>query len=206
VAIRAAERAWNAGARVIVLPTIPFGVNTTQLDIKLVVNMNPSTQAALLADVVASLDGQGMHKLVLLNGHGGNDFRQMIRELQPRTRVFLCAINWWSCVDVMQFVQEAGDHAGEAETAAMLHLAPELVRPLEDAGEGRARASRLRGVREGWVWAPRRWTQVTDDTGIGNPAKATAAKGEAYVNAAVAKIADFLVELADLDLATLYEP
>ncbi|HJQ21118.1 MAG TPA: creatininase family protein, partial [Gemmatimonadaceae bacterium] len=168
-------------------------------------NMNPSTQAALLADVVASLDGQGIHKLVLLNGHGGNDFRQMIRELQPRTRVFLCAINWWSCVDVMQFVQETGDHAGEAETAAMLHLAPELVRPLEDAGAGRARASRLTGVREGWVWAPRRWTQVTDDTGIGNPAKATAAKGEAYVNAAVAKIADFFVELAALDLAKLYE-
>src|SRR5437868_4459643 len=34
VAIRAAERAWNRGARVVVLPTIPFGVNTTQLDIK----------------------------------------------------------------------------------------------------------------------------------------------------------------------------
>ncbi|HJQ19236.1 MAG TPA: creatininase family protein, partial [Gemmatimonadaceae bacterium] len=48
VATRAAEQAWQRGARVIVLPTVPFGVNTTQLDIKLVINMNPSTQAALL--------------------------------------------------------------------------------------------------------------------------------------------------------------
>jgi len=205
VAIRAAERAWNRGARVVVLPTVPFGVNTMQLDIKLVINMNPATQAALLADVVASLDAQGVHKLLILNGHGGNDFRQMIRELQPKTRVFLCTINWWSCVDVKQFIEESGDHAGEAETAAMLHLAPDQVRPLQEAGEGRARASRLVGIREGWAWAPRRWTQVTSDTGIGNPAKATATKGAAYVNAAANRVADFLVELAALDLADLYE-
>jgi creatinine amidohydrolase len=205
VAIRAAERAWNTGARVVVLPTIPFGVNTMQLDIKLCLNMNPSTQAALLADLVTSLDGQGIHKLVVLNGHGGNDFRQMIRELQPKTRVFLTTINWWSCVDVKEFIEEGGEHAGEAETAAMLHLAPDLVRPLREAGLGRARPSRLTGIREGWAWAPRRWTQVTADTGIGNPSKATVQKGAAYVNAAVTRIAEFLVELAALDLDDLYQ-
>lgn len=205
VAAGAAERAWNRGARVAVLPTVPFGVNTTQLDIKLCLNMNPSTQAALLADLVSALDGQGIHKLLILNGHGGNDFRQMIRELQPRTRVFLCSINWWSCVDVRQFVEQAGDHAGEAETAAMMHLAPDLVRPINEAGPGHARPSRLRGVREGWAWAPRRWTHVTADTGIGNPAKATAEKGAAYVGAVVERIGDFLVELAALNLNDLYE-
>jgi creatinine amidohydrolase len=205
VAVRAAERAWNRGARVVVLPAVPFGVNTTQLDIKLCLNMNPSTQAALLADLVASLDGQGIHKLLILNSHGGNDFRQTIRELQPRTRVFLSMINWWSCVDVREFIEEAGDHAGEAETSAMLHLAPHLVLPLDAAGPGRARPSRLRGVREGWAWAPRRWTQVTADTGIGNPAKSTAEKGERYVAAAVERIAEFLTELAALKLDDLYE-
>jgi creatinine amidohydrolase len=205
IAIRAAGAAWDRGARGVVLPAVPFGVNTTQLDIKLCLNMNPSTQAALLADVVSSLDGQGVHKLLVLNSHGGNDFRQMIRELQPKTRVFLSTINWWSCVDPSRFAEEPGDHAGEAETAAMLHLAPDLVRPLGEAGPGRARASRLTGVRDGWAWAPRRWTQVTADTGIGNPAKATAAKGEAYVAAAVERIASFVVELAALRLDDLYE-
>jgi creatinine amidohydrolase len=205
IASRAAERAWNSGARVVVLPTVPFGVNTTQLDIKLCLNMNPSTQAALLRDLVFSLDQQGIRKLLILNGHGGNDFRQMVRELQPLTRVFLATINWWSCVDVRQFIEEPGDHAGEAETSAMLHLAPELVRPLAEAGPGRAHPSRLRGIREGWAWAPRRWTQVTADTGIGNPAKATAAKGAAYVNAAVDRISSFLIELASLELDDLYE-
>jgi creatinine amidohydrolase len=205
VAARAAERAWTRGARPVVLPTVPFGVNTTQLDIKLCLNLNPSTQAALLFDLVSSLDQQGIHKLLILNGHGGNDFRQIIRELQPRTRVFLSAMNWWSCVDVKQFMEEAGDHAGEAETSAMMHLVPDLVRPLQEAGPGTARPSRLTGIREGWAWAPRRWTQVTADTGIGNPYKSTADKGAAYVEAAVERIAEFLAELHALDLDKLYE-
>lgn len=205
VAIRAAALAWARGARAVVLPTVPFGVNTTQLDIKLCLNMNPSTQLSLLGDLVASLDGQGIQKLVVVNGHGGNDFRQIIRELQPRTGVFLSTINWWSCVDVKHFVTEPGDHAGEAETSAMMHLAPDLIGALADAGPGRARASRLRGIREGWAWAPRRWTQVTADTGIGDPSRSTPEKGEAYVAAAVERIAGFLVELAELSPDDLYE-
>jgi creatinine amidohydrolase len=205
VAMLAAARAWEAGARVIVLPGVPFGVNTTQLDIPLCLNMNPSTQAAVLRDVVASLDGQGIHKLLILNAHGGNNFRPMIRELQPATRVFLSTIDWWSCVDTTAYIEQAGDHAGEAETSAMLHLAPELVRPLADAGDGYARAWRLRGIREGWAWAPRRWTEVTDDTGIGDPSRSTGTKGEMYVSAAVDRIAGYLVELAASNLDDLYE-
>jgi creatinine amidohydrolase len=167
--------------------------------------MNPSTQAALLGDVVASLERQRLLKLVILNSHGGNDFRQMVRELQPKTSVFLSTVNWYSCVDLKQFFDDLGDHAGEPETSAMLHLAPELVRPLDEAGPGRARPSRLTGVREGWAWAPRRWTQVSADTGVGNPMRATREKGEAYVNAAVERVARYLVELAALDPEDLYE-
>src|SRR5262249_21125271 len=105
VAIRAAGAAWGGGARPVRLPPAAFGVNTTQLDIKLCLNMNPATQAAVLADLVSSLDGQGIHKLLIVNSHGGNDFRQMIRELQPKTRVFLSTINWWSCVDASRFIE-----------------------------------------------------------------------------------------------------
>src|SRR5436309_214663 len=126
IAAEAARRAWDAGARVVVLPTVPFGVQTGQLDIPLCLNLNPSTQAAILADVAKSLDGQGVRKLVILNGHGGNDFRQMIRELQPQARVFLCAVNWYKVVDQKAYFTDLGDHAGEMETSVMLHIAPDL--------------------------------------------------------------------------------
>jgi creatinine amidohydrolase len=169
------------------------------------VNLNPSTQAALLRDVVSALAGQGIRKLLIVNGHGGNDFRQIIRELHPLTDVFIATINWWSCVDARQFFTAQGDHAGEAETSAMLHLAPELVLPLEEAGEGHAHPWAVRGLRDGLAWAPRQWTRATDDTGVGDPRAATAEKGRRFVDAACERIAEFLAELAVADPEAMYD-
>lgn len=205
VAAEAARLATGAGARVVVLPSIPFGTQTGQLDIPLCINLNPTSQAAILRDVVASVARAGIRRLVLLNGHGGNDFRAMLRELQPTTPVFLCAVNWYTCVDPRPFFAEPGDHAGELETAVMLHLAPGLVRPLEEAGPGSERRFRVKGLREGWAWAPRRWTQVTEDTGVGNPSAATAAKGQAFFTAVTTRLGEFLVDLAGADPDAMYE-
>lgn len=203
-AAEAAGMASDAGVRVIALPTIPFGVNTGQLDIPLCINMNPSTQAMVLRDVVASLEQQGIGKLLILNGHGGNDFKQMIRELQPATSVFLCATNWWQIVDGREYFDDLGDHAGELETSVMLHCAPHLVRPLGEAGSGKARRPRVTALREGWAWAPRKWTQVTEDTGIGDPSAATADKGARYARAVTSRLAELLKELAQADPNDLY--
>jgi len=205
IAARAAERAWQQGAKVVVLPVVPFGVNTGQLDIPLCINMNPSTQALVLRDVAASLAGQGIAKLVVLNGHGGNDFRQMIREIQPQVAVFLCTVNWYSVVDLKSYFSDVGDHAGEMETSVMQHVAPELVLPLSEAGSGKAKQFKISAFREGWAWAPRKWTAVTDDTGVGNPAKATAEKGQRYVEVVTTKLAEFLVELAKANPDKMYE-
>ncbi len=199
IAALAAGHAWERGARVVVLPLLPFGV------IPLCLNLNPSTQALVLRDLAATLAGQGVPKLVILNGHGGNDFRQMIRELQPAVSLFLCTVNWYQVVDPKLFFSDLGDHAGELETSVMLHIAPELVRPLSEAGPGRARRFTIAALREGWAWAPRRWRQVTDDTGVGNPAAATAEKGRKYVAAVSEKIGTFLAELAQADPGKLYE-
>ena len=205
VSREATRRAWDAGARVVMLPEISYGVNTGQLDIRLCINMNPSTQAAVLSDVAHSLEGQGIRKLVILNGHGGNDFRQMIRELQPTCGVFICTINWWNCVDPKPYFDEPGDHGGELETSAMLHIRPDLVLPLSEAGDGQARTFKVAALREGWAWAPREWLRVTDDTGVGNPHAATAEKGARFLEAVAEKIAGFLVELAAADPGDMYE-
>ena len=205
IAAESARRAWQRGARVVVLPTVPFGVNTGQLDIPLCLNMNPSTQAALLRDLVDSVARAGIPKLVLLNGHGGNDFRAMIRELAGQSPLFLCTVNWYSAVDPRGYFSEPGDHAGELETSVMLSLAPELVLPLEQAGPGAAKRFRVTGLREGWAWAPRRWTQVTDDTGVGDPRGATREKGARFLEAVEERLAGFLVELAAADVEQMYQ-
>ena len=204
IAERAAEIAWNKGARVIVLPTVPFGVNTGQLDLRLAVNMNPSTQLAVLTDIASSLSAQGVKKLLILNSHGGNDFRQMLRELQPRLDLFICTINWWTCINGKDHFDEPGDHAGEMETSVMMSLAPELLRPLSEAGSGTARKFRVAGLREGWAWAPRKWSKVSADTGTGNPARSTVEKGEKFLTAVTERIGGFLTDLANADIDDLY--
>ena len=205
VAERAAEFAWKKGAKVIALPNVPFGVNTGQLDLRLTLNMNPSTQFAVLTDLATALAGYGIRKLLILNSHGGNDFKQMIRELQPKLDLFICSINWWTCVKSADFFDEPGDHAGELETSLMMVMQPDLIRPLSEAGAGKARKFRVAGLRDGWAWAPRQWTKVTDDTGTGNPSAATREKGEKFLAAVTERIGGFLVELAAADRTDLYE-
>ena len=205
VAAEAARLAWEQGAKVVVLPTIPFGVNTGQLDITLDINLNPSTQLAILRDVVQVLARQGIPKLVVLNGHGGNDFRQILRELQAEfPGVFLSTATLFRIVDRSQFFEAPGDHADEMETSMMLHIMPDLVRPLAEAGSGASRQFRIRALRE-WAWAQREWSQVSADTGVGDPAAATAAKGAAFLAAITQELSQFLVELAAADPHDLYE-
>ncbi len=204
VAAEAARLAAGKGAQVAVLPVIPFGVNTGQTDLPLTINMNPSTQLALLRDVAASIDAHGIGKLVILNGHGGNDFRQMIREIQPDYRTYLCTVDWYRAVNKSVFFEEPGDHADEMETSMMMHIAPGLVLPLDESGPGTVKVHRIRAFREGWAWAPRPWTKVSSDTGAGNPRKATAEKGRAYFAAVTRTLADFLAELSAADRNDMY--
>ncbi len=205
VARESARQAFEAGAGVIVLPTIPIGVNGQQLGFPMTLNLHPSTQVQLLRDLIESLEHHGVRKLMVLNGHGGNDFRQMIRELQLETGIFLCAVNWYTVLPADRFFDEPGDHAGELETSVVMHLRPELVRPLDEAGPGQARSLKLSGFREGWAWAPREWSQVTEDSGVGDPSAATAEKGERFFDAVTGRIGDFLVELAGADPEEMYE-
>ncbi len=207
VAAESARLAWETGAKVVVLPTVPFGVNTGQLDIPLCINMNPSTQLVVLKDVAQSLSMQGIHKLLVMNGHGGNDFKQMIREVQVHyPDMFICTMHWFRAIDWNQYFDEPGDHAGEMETSAMMHIAPQLVLSLTEAGNGQSRRFRLKALQEGWVWAQREWRKATIDTGVGNPAKATAEKGRIYLEDTAKQIATFLIDLAKADRQDLYEP
>ncbi len=203
VAIEAARRAWASGTRVTVLPPVPFGANAMQLGLGPVIDLRPSTQLAVLGDVVRSLEAAGIDRLAIVNGHGGNDFKPLVRELQAETDVFLCALDWWKAAPHDVF-DEPGDHAGELETAAVMHLRPELVRPLDQAGDGASRPFRVAGLREGWAWAPRDWRQITADTGVGDPKAATAEKGAVFVDTCAERIAGFFVELAAMDPADPY--
>lgn len=206
ISAEAARIAWEKGAKIIVLPTIPYGVNTGQADIKLDMNINPSTQMAILNDIIFTLDQQGIFKFLIMNSHGGNDFKAILRELgQKYPKMFLSTCNWYTAVDKKDFFDHDGDHADEMETSLLLYFTPELVLPLEQAGDGRERKIIIKGIQEGWAWTERKWSQVTEDTGVGFPKKATKEKGEKYFKAVTEKMAELFIELAKCDTNEFYE-
>jgi creatinine amidohydrolase len=206
IAAESAKIAWENGAKIIVLPTVPFGVNTGQADIKLDLNINPSTQFAILCDLIEVLQRSNIFKLLILNGHGGNDFRTMIRELGLKyPKMFLSTCNWFQALDKMEFFEHDGDHADEMETSLILYLSPNLMLPLDEAGEGKEKKHKIKEFSEGWAWAERKWSQISEDTGVGNPKFSTKEKGEKYFKAVTMKVSHFLIELSKADVKDLYE-
>lgn len=206
IAEAAAEIAFDKGAKIIVLPTVPYGVNTGQTNIKLDMNINPSTQAGILNDLIEVLNRQQIFKLLIVNGHGGNDFKPMLRELGLKyPKMFLSYCNWFTALPKEEYFDYNGDHADEMETSLLLYLAPQLVLPLSEAGSGTAKEIKIKGIQEGWAWTERKWSKVSNDTGIGNPAKATKEKGEKYFKDLVDKLARLFIDIANADLNDLYE-
>ena len=206
IAAEAAGKAWSEGAKVIVLPVVPFGVHTGQFDIKLNLNINPSTQLIILKDLTDVLERHKIMKLLIINGHGGNDFRQMIRELDGlHPNMFICTCNWFQAVDGAGFFENAGGHADEMETSLMQYIAPDLVLPLSEAGDGKAKKFRIEELNENWAWAERKWSKVTEDTGIGNPYKATPEKGERFFNEVVSRVGSLMKKLSETPVSEMYK-
>ena len=92
---RMCQAAFERGAKVILLPTIPYGTETNQREFPLSMNVNPSTLGRIIEDLVDSLVQHGIRKIVLLNSHGGNDFKSLLRELYGRTPAHLFLCNWF---------------------------------------------------------------------------------------------------------------
>lgn len=206
ISAKSAKLAWNKGSKVIVLPTIPFGVNTSQSDIYLDINLNPSTQLAILNDIVEVLNRQGVYKLLIFNGHGGNNFKPLVRELGLKfPEMFISYCFFPQVVDKYSYFEEKGDHADEMETSLMLYLCPQLVLPKEKWGNGESKKFKIKAFSEGWAWAERKWSAISKDTGVGNPHKSTKEKGEHFFNDITQKMGNFMHELCKADLKDLYE-
>ncbi len=203
IASRTAEAAWSQGARVVVLPTIPYGTQTNQHRFPLSMNLYPSTLTQVISNLVESVHGAGISKLLLLNSHGGNELKSVLRELATGpVHIFQC--DWFRSIAEdakRELFTDPGDHAGEMETALALAYFPDLVAHdpetgALDADEGAVRETQFEAVNRGWVSITRPWHLLTTNTGVGDPHPATAEAGEAFMAVLVERLSSFLVELA----------
>ncbi|CDN30301.1 Creatinine amidohydrolase [Mucinivorans hirudinis] len=183
-------------ADVAVFPPIFLGQqNPGQSEYPCCIHTRTETQKLILEDFVRSLSRQGINKLLIVNGHGGNSFKGLVRDLAfeyPDFKIYIA--DWFSIVGRTGYFEEEGDHADELETSVLMHYHPELV-DLSVAGSGEAESFAQKSLKEKTAWIPRNWRETTQDTGIGNPHKSTAEKGERYSRAVISKLVQLINEL-----------
>ncbi|MEV5758651.1 creatininase family protein [Streptomyces tendae] len=117
---------------VVRLPALPFGHSPHHL-FAAAVSLSAATLGAVLDDVLDSLVTSGYRRVMVVNGHGGNDeiMRLAVKRFALRARVTVAACSYWT---VTADEEEAGrpdvtpGHAGWFETSLMLAARPELVR------------------------------------------------------------------------------
>lgn len=203
IAVNAADKAWSKyGVKGMVLPTIPLGSqNPGQRELPFCLHARYETQKHILTDIVESLACQNIKILIIVNGHGGNNFKSMVRDLSvdyPEMTIVTCD---WFTVEPRKnyFEEEVDDHAGEMETSVVMYYHPELV-DMESAGNGESRPFNIESLNRKIGWVPRNWAKTTIDTGVGNPSKASIEKGKRYADVVTDKIAMLFNELVNKTL------
>ncbi|TDV55180.1 creatininase family protein [Actinophytocola oryzae] len=201
-----AERVARAvPGRVVVGPAIPVGVSPHHMAFAGTVTLSTTTFAAVVREYVGSLHHHGWRKVLVITGHGGNNAAlttvgQDLLTTHPDLRFAWTPVTALAGV-AMPAATEVSGHGGEAETAQMLHLAPELVRRdrLEkgttslDELDPVARLSR----RDGHPSLPVRYDLLSANGILGDPTTVTAADGESIVDAVVDRIASFVADWLD---------
>ncbi len=172
------------GDRVVWTPLLWLGNSDHHLDFAGTLSAAPRTYLDLLGDLIDNLVGHGFHRIVLLNGHGGNivpaqqavfEARQRYRE---RSDLLLLAATYWLLGSRPKQVepsllQDQMGHACEWETSMVLQLAPSLVGELSQVEAVSARMP-FEPASQGWI------TKDRSAAGhIGDPRHATAEKGQA---------------------------
>jgi creatinine amidohydrolase len=197
---RAALRATEKGASILVAPTIPFGCSPDVMSYPCSISVRPTTLFPLFEDLILSLNSHGIRKFMFLSGHGGNTgtLEAFSREFFGKHGVFISCVDWWVTVkDVIDQVKETDElvHADEIETSMSLELCPELVR-MDVAERTTTNPTQLQKMTKYGGSFLRPWSLYTKNGGVGDPTKATRDKGAKIAAAAVERISDMLVELA----------
>ena len=184
--------------QVLLLPSQWLGASSHHLRFGATLSAEVDTHVDMLCDMLKPLLDDGYQRLLVLNGHGGNidTMHMALRRLQPTyRRHILSAASYWDLAAkelaaLAEGPRKSMGHACEFETSMVMALRPELVRrdairddpPRDDAA--------LRGL----FLADDMW-QKTDHGCVGYPERASADKGRALLNAAVARTCEVVAAL-----------
>ncbi len=175
--------------KALVARTIPVGVSPHHLAFGGTVSLRPETLRLVLLDYIASLVKDGFTRIVFIPTHGGN-FETVAKAIEEARGAHPGAkiVGYTDLMGVTNFLNslsaqcgvtdgEAGAHAGENETSMMMALEGGLVHP-ERFAAGYVGPTTEREVR---IIFEKGMPALTKNGVLGDPAKASAAHGEAYL-------------------------
>ena len=202
------EAGLRASDRILVLPTVSYGLNMHHIDFPGTIHIEPETFIAFCLNITKSVAYHGFKKILLVNGHGSN---APLVDLVARKTVLatesLCAAVGYFSLAIKAFNQvrdtEVIAHSDEFETSLYLYLAPDRVRKEKAAADGDVVGKYLSSdstsnypVRFSDFWG--RWTK----TGVhGDPTTATAEKGKIIFEAAVNGLIEVVDEWQNWDIS-----
>ena len=187
---------------VLLAPVMWLGNSEHHLDFPGTMSASPRTYIDLVVDMIENFIAHGFRRIVLVNGHGGNNVpgQQATFEVRQRHRtrddlLLLFACYWALGAQPRQsdpsLEQSAMGHACEWETSMILALRPELV--------GDYRQAKTVDPTSPFDPAQRAWTTKDRSAAghIGTPAVASARKGEALLNLFTADVVNLLQRVVE---------
>ncbi|MFI6032358.1 creatininase family protein [Amycolatopsis magusensis] len=194
LAHRAAERAVESSSRDLVLaPCLPFGASDHHLPFGGTLSLTTEVAIAVLTDLARSVASCGGRRLVIVNGHGGNQgvCHAAAAAASARYGLSVSVVHYWNLVADHSVAPVPG-HAGEFETSLVLAVDPDLVgRPVERIALPETAA--LPGVD---VHDQANWLRIDGYTD--RPERASAERGSNWLDEVEKALADRLIALAEL--------
>src|SRR5271170_3047296 len=184
------------------LPPVCYGKSNEHIGFPGTLSVSATTFMAVIRDLGSSLAASGFKKLVFFNTHGGNTalVDVMARDLRAEfgLRTFTLFGSGGAKFEGLDLQEAAyGFHAGEVETALLLSATPELVHTDEYTLNYIADINKPELLKPEFSSANFAWlTRDIAESGVmGDPSGATAEKGEQWIKAAAAKIAEALTAM-----------
>lgn len=194
----------------VVLPLISYGVSYHHDDFSGTISISNETLAQLVYEIGMNLAKNGISKLVIINGHGGNDpaLNFAAQKINRDARIFVCVDSGdTSDVDIDSMIDTPNDvHAGEIETSTSLAVRPELVRTdkmkkfIPKFSSRYLDFSSKRGI--SWHAFTK---QISKDGVMGDPTKASAEKGRRMWEQMIGHLVEFVEVLKKLTLDEIFQ-
>lgn len=194
----------------LVLPLIPYGVSYHHDDFPGTVSVGNKALSTMVYDIGMSVARQGINKLIIVNGHGGNTpTLQFAAQLINRdAHVFTCVdTGETSDVDLAALCETSNDvHAGEIETSTSLAVRPHLVQMDKAEHFVPEFSSRYLNftTKRSVEWYART-ARISPSGILGDPTKASREKGEQMWEVMVRNLVELVEELKGMTLDEIYE-